>query len=452
MRLPPLLVVVAILSDLAACTPEIGTDPTPEVMEFDPSSTPPRVSEPSFAVVNPATMRIDLGLAGIDVPMDCQNQTAMTQAQCEFNQYLESLSGFPTATSARAPVSAEVDLATTMGNVSVVAASVAAATAQPMLADVSVGFDQATRYLQVATKKSWPVGSFVWMGVRGYERGIRAGGKPVVASVIYNLLKREREPDGPAQVLTCGATSADAIDATCPYLDLLSQQMSVEAARASLVRLESLRQAMITFRGWELMEAVGGIPKAEVAMLWGFPVHRAPVIDLNPKTGLQPQVTAADELRLAVNGEVDAATIQAFRIGNPGTVYFVNLTALAAGDLAGGFPAVTASVSGGAIVIKGSAPFERGKTYGIFVTRGAKTTMGTALVPPPISVLLMSRGKLSGSDGKSTVSSVSDEDALLLELGRQQLAMLLDSNLFVSVTGLEREDIAYLFAFPLGAP
>jgi hypothetical protein len=447
MRLPPSLSVVAIVFGLAACTPEIGTDPTPEVMEFDPSAMPPRVSEPTFAVVNPGTGRIDLGLAGIDVPPDCRNQTAMPEAQCEFNQYLESLDGFPTVSGARTPVSAEVDLGTTAGNVVVVAA-----TDQPMLADVTMGFDSTTRYLQVAPKKSWPVGGYVWLGVRGYEGGIRAGGKPVVASVVYNLLKREQRKGEPAQVLTCGAGSADAIDASCPYLGLLSQQMSVEAARASLVRLETLRQAMLTFKAWELMETVGGIPKAEVAMLWGFPVQRAPVIDLNPKVGLQPQVAAADELRLPVNGEVDPATVQAFRIGNPGTVYFVNLTALAANDLAGGFPPVTASVSGGAIVIKGSAPFERGKTYGIFVTRGAKAMGGKALVPPPISILLMSRGKLTGTDGKSTVSSVPDEDATLLEIGRQQLAPLLDNPLFVGVTGLEREDIAYLFAFPLGAP
>ncbi len=442
----PVLVAV---SFLVACTPDIGTDPTPAVMEFDPAGSPPRVSEPSFAVIDRATGRIDLGLAGVDVPDDCASQTAMPRAQCELNQYLESLDGFPTVTPGRAPVSAAVDLATAMvpGNVAVVEA-----TSQQRIDDLGVGFDATGRYLQVAASRSWPVGGFVWMGVRGYTGGIRAGGQPVVASVVYNLLKREREGDGPEAVLTCGAASPQAIDATCAYLGLLSQQMSVEAARASLVRLEGLRQAMLTLRAWELMETIGGIPKAEVAMLWGFPVQKGPVIELNPRAGLQPQVAAADEMRLPVNGAIDPATVRAFRIGNPGTVYFVNLTALAAGDLPGGFPAVTASASAGSIVIKGASAFERGKIYGIIVTRGVKADGGKALVPPPISVLLMARGSLMGGDGRSTVSSVSDQDAIQLEVGRVQLAALLDNATFVGVTGLRREDIAYLFAFPLVTP
>ena len=107
-------------------------------MEFDPNATPPRVSEPSFAVVNPTTGRIDLGLAGIDVPADCQAQTAMPPAQCEFNQYLESLDGFPTVAGARTPVSAALDTATATvpQNVAVVEAR-----SQRSIADVMVSFE-----------------------------------------------------------------------------------------------------------------------------------------------------------------------------------------------------------------------------------------------------------------------------------------------------------------------
>jgi hypothetical protein len=432
------------LTFLVACTPEIGSDPTPEVLEFDPSSTPPRVSEPSFVVINPSTGKIDLSLAGIDVPADCQNQTDMPQAQCEFNQYLESLDGFPTVAGARTPVSAPVDLASASvpANVAVVEAK-----SMSLFNEVGVAFDSTNRYLQVAPRKSWPVGAFVWIGVRGYEGGIRAGGKPVVASVVYNLLKRDDS-------LTCRADtrSPEMIEASCPYLGLLAQQMTAEAARASLGRLEELRQFMGATMGWTLMESVGGIPKAEAAMLWAFPIHSGPVIDLNPAVGLQPQLAATDEIRLAVNGELDPSTVRAFRaFSSAGTVYLINLTALAAMSPAS-FPAVAATYADGVISIKGAAPFERGQLYGVFVTKGVKSPGGKSLVAPPVSVLLMARGRLVGADGKSTVSSVGDSEALLLEAGRQQLAALFENTLFTATTGISREELAYLFAFPLGAP
>ena len=65
-------------------------------MEFDPTARPPRVSEPSFVALDRMTGKIDLSVAGIDVPADCSTQPATARAQCEFNQYLESLDGFPT--------------------------------------------------------------------------------------------------------------------------------------------------------------------------------------------------------------------------------------------------------------------------------------------------------------------------------------------------------------------
>ncbi len=434
-----------------SCTPDIGTDPTPEVLEFDPNATPPRVSEPSFVVINPATGKIDLGLAGVEVPADCHNQNAMPEAQCEFDQYLESLDGFPTVAGARTPLSAAVDTdtLTVPNNVSVVNA----ATQMP-ITDVTVTFDSASRYLGVTPKTAWPVGGFIWIGVRGYDNGIRAGHKPVVASVVYNLLRRDKSEAaaGTEYELTCGATTAAAIPDTCPYLGLLTQQMSADAARASLMRLEPLRQAMISLHGWQLMEQVGGIPKDQVAMLWGFPIHHNPVIDLNPKAGLQPKVAAPDELRLAINGDLDPATVKVGGVGQSGTVYLLNLTALGGGDLPGGFPKATVSVSDGALVIKAGAPLQKGQTYGIVVTRDAKNAAGKALVPPPVSVFLMARGKLIGDDGKSTVSTLSDIEATLVEAGRKQLATLLDDPTFVAFTQLRRESIGYLFAFPYGGP
>jgi hypothetical protein len=271
------------------------------------------------------------------------------------------------------------------------------------------------------------------------------------------LLKRETP-------LTCappGAPITDpaAISVSCPFYQLLNGQPGASDAvtRASLLQLERLRTLFnepppAGLAGWLQLAAIGGIPKAEAAVLWGFPVHSAPVIDLDPNVGLVPQVVGGDEVHLAVNGALAPETVKAFRIAQEtGSVYFMNLAALAQQNLGAGFPPVTASLVGSEIVIKASAPLSPG-LYGVVVTRAAKSPTGVAMVSPPISVLLMAHGPLVDAAGKSTVSSVSDANATQLELGRQQLAPLLENPTLAGVAWQRREDIAYLYAFAVGAP
>ena len=431
------------------CTPDIDTDPVPEVMTFEPTGMPPRVPEPSFLAINPATGKVDLGLAGIDVPESCAGVALGVRAQCEFNQYLESLDGFPSTAAARAPVSAAVDPASlTAANVAVVHGPLSAADAAvpARAADVAVSASSDGRWIQLAPSKPWPVNRSVWIGVRGYEGGIRAGGKPVVASTTYNLLRREES-------LTCAPAttpdmetlpSAEAIPAGCGYLAVLTRQMSELSARANLATLESLRRRLRP--GWGWMEQAGGIPRKEAAMLSMFPIHKAPVIDTLPRA------TGADEIRMTVNGALDPATVKGFRLAEqPGSVVLMNLGALAMGDLVAGFPAATITYVGGEIVIKGAAPFTLGSIYGVVVTKAAKDTAGRSMIPPPLSVLLMARGPVVDAAGNPTVSAlVGDSRAPTIEVGRQQLSALLDNPTIFELSGVSREQIAFLIAIPWG--
>jgi hypothetical protein len=447
---------VAILLALAfcACTPDIATDPQPAVMEFDPSAG--RVTEPTFAVVNPVTRLIDLGLAGIEVPADCSVVGPALQAQCEFSQYLESLDGFPTSSTARTPASAVLDMATLTPQ-NVAAFNVVPAPAS-LASVVNIGFDTNARYLQVAPKRSWPVGSFVWVGVRGYQGGVRAvGGQEVVASTAYNFLKRDDSVVCKTEGVCTTANLAEVIPAMCPYLQLLTQQMSDAAARANLVQLESLRCAL---RGgvlqgtdaWSLLAGVGGIPKAEAVVFWGFPVHSAPVIELDPAVGAVPQVLPTGEIQLSVNGDLDPATVVAYRFGqNEGSVYLLNLGALMTNMIAGSFPPATASYAGGVLTVKSDAPLAPG-TYAVVVTRDAKSPTGKALVPPPAVVLALARGPVVNAAGVSQVTSVSNAQAAVIEQSRLLLQQLLDNQLFVDLTRLRRETIAYVASFNWGAP
>ena len=95
-----------------ACVPDVAKDPRPEAMEFDPTAMPPRAPQPTGLVVDPVTHRINLALAGMVVPPDCTVVAPLSQAECEFNTYLQSLDGFPTVTPALAPATAALDPAT----------------------------------------------------------------------------------------------------------------------------------------------------------------------------------------------------------------------------------------------------------------------------------------------------------------------------------------------------
>jgi hypothetical protein len=427
-----------------ACTPDIDTDPLPEVAEFDPAASPPRVSEPTLAIINPATGLIDLRATGVVVPADCHTQMVMPEAQCEFDQYLQSLDGFPTTgVVARTPFSAALDPATTTVPTNVAAVQVQAGV-PALVTDATLKFDDVGKYLEVHPKAdSWPSGALVWIGVRGYANGVKTTtGSQVVASVPYNLLKRDES-------LFCKQTAAT-VDASCGYFALLAQQMAPEAARASLGQLESLRTAMNAYHGWELLAGVG-IPKAEAAVLWGFPTHSGPVIELRPP--LQVPVVKSDEIQLAVNGAVDPATVIAFQpTVQAGSVYLMNIAALMMGNLRDGFPEMTATFANGVITLKTAAPLVPGGAYAVIVSNQVKGPTGKAMVAPPVSVFLKSRGALSVA-GKSQVSSLPDEQALALEtMGRAPLVALLDNAMLGLVTGLNRGNISYLFAFTVEAP
>jgi hypothetical protein len=431
----------ALLASGLACAPTVAHDPVPEAMEFDPEAVPPRVPQPTGLVVNNQTHRIDFSLVGPAIPADCAVPGTLSRAECEFDQYLQTLDGFPTVTPAEAPVSAALDPSTlTLGtNVVVVAASSRAPTDQ-----VIVDFDGRTRSIALRPRRSWTIGESYWVGIRGYRNGVRAAnGAEVVGSPTQFLLKQESP-------LTCGASDPDHVDPSCPAVALLAQtRPSPGAAARAAFQLEAIRLGTLAGGGWALMEAAG-VPKQELAALWSFPIHKFSVPELDPTVGLVPMVTAPDEMHIAVQGTVDPDTLRPFVFGSQfGSVIVMDLTAAQGSNLLEGFPVVDTSIVAGAIVIKARAPFVLGHQYGVFLTADIKDARGAALVPSPVSVLLRLRGTLLSSDGHSTISTISDQDAAMLEVGRAQLATLFDGQ-FTPLTHVTREQLVYCFAFPLG--
>jgi hypothetical protein len=427
----------------AACTPDVGADPTPTAMEFDLTAVPPRAPQPTFLVVNPVTRHIDFSLAGIAIPDDCATQTALTEAQCQFDQWLQTLNGFPSVTPATAPASGPLDPATlTIGDNVVVVAT----TARTVVTDVAASFDDASESLTLTPPAGWTLGEFYWLGVRGYANGVlAAGGGEVVGSPTMALLKQDTS-------LTCDAPDPTQVDPHCPAFEVVAQGSPDDPAAAAgqLFLLEAARMAYATYQGFEAM-ALAQLPKEEIAVLWGFPIHTNSVPVLVPGTAAVPRVPADNQIAVGVQGPVDPATVSAFVVREQsGPVVVMDLTAAAAGDLQAGFPRVAATylpMPVGAIAIQAAAPFPAGHTIGLFFTNAIDSPDGQPLVASPVSVLLTLTAPLVDSAGHSTVSGVADADATALEAGRQQLAPLLDNPIFAPLTGVTRANLVYAYAF-----
>ncbi len=422
----------------ASCTPDIGHDPVPEAMEFDTEAAPPRVPQPTGLIVNPTTGRIDFALAGTPLPADCSKSEGLSPAECQFDRYLETLDGFPTLSPVSAPATAVLEPSTlTLGD-NVVIVPLRNPSTTP---NVALGFDDTARALTVRAVPSWAVGETYFVAVRGYEQGVRArSGTEVVGSPTQALLKQDSS-------LTCGAATPEAIDPHCPALELLAQTQADAAARASAVTLEAIRESYLASGIWQRL-AGAGLPKSEVAVLWEFPIHTASVAELDPSVGLVPEMSAANEIRVAVHGPVDPASVSAFVVRKvPGSVVLMDLSAAATGDLVAGFPEIEAEYTEGTIVMRGKAPFVAGHQYGVFMTNDLRAPSGAPLVPAPISVLLSLAYPVADASGKSLVSSVADADAVVLEAGRAQLATLFDNPVFGPLTGLTRDNLVYCFAF-----
>ena len=439
-RAPVRLMIAAVLA--AGCTPDVGSDPTPTAMEFDLTATPPRAPQPTFLVVNPETGRIDFSLTGTPLPEDCATQTALPEAECQFDKWLETLNGFPTVTPAAAPASAPLDPATATLGQNVVVVGVKGS---GPVTELAVGFDDASGSLTLTPPRPWTLGEFYWVGVRGYANGIRdAGGGEVVGSPTMALLKQETP-------LTCDAPDPTQVDPHCPAFEVVAQGApDPQTAAEQLFQLERIRtMGYVDGHGFDVM-AQAGLPKEEIAVLWGFPIHTNSVPLLVPGTAAVPHVPAQNQILVGVQGPVDPATVSAFVVReHNGPVVVMDLTAAAAGDLDAGFPRVAASYVAnlGAIAIQAAAPFPSGHTIGLFLTNTLHSPDGAPLVASPVSVLLTLTAPLVDSAGHSTVSGVADSEAAALEAGRKALAPLLDNPIFAPLTGVTRANLVYAYAF-----
>lgn len=423
---------VSLLGTLPACMPDIDTDPLPESLQYDPTTA--RVPEPIFLVQDPTTGKINLEATGAVVPDDCSTLDQYQVAQCEFNQYLQSMDGYPTLTPAKAPVSVPVDPTQAAEFVKVIDV-----THNEVAENLTFGYDEVGGYLTIDSPTGWNLGSKYVMAIQGYEAGLKgAEGEELVGSPIFHLL---RETDS----LTCGATKAEDVTEACKYYTVLKASAG-DGTGASLLQLEGIRQLYTMYGAFEAIEAAG-LPRGETAVAWGFSTHTNPVVELDPTKGLAPVITGESELRAKFKGVLNPDTVTAFSLAKTdGTVFLLDLTALAANDMLNGMPGFDVAIDGDELVLTTKKPLVAGNMYGILISNKVTDAQGKTLTPSPVTVLLRASAPLVDADQKSTVSSITDAQAVELEAGRATLAVLLDNELFAQLTGLTRADLAFVYA------
>ena len=483
----------------AGCEPEIGNDPVPSFMEFDTETG--RIPEPTIAAVSQTTGLLDFSPLGIDVPVGpgaCVDATGWEDsvAECEFFQYLETLDGYPTLSSMRCPANAPLDPATLTysgaadDTVVVLEGGVSKVTDSDGLI---VAFNPNDNYLYMDNPNGWEVGTLYIGAVRGYDNGVRTldatatDTDRLIASVIYNLLKREES------LLDCTPDAASppfynasaVVDETCKFYELIHEMFAADIPDPDILHatvvgllgsLEGLRQGYKGEDGftgmWDLVASQGQMPKDEVAVAWAWPTHSQTTVELQPVLGMVPIPSGNNVLRLSFKGTIDASSLVPFNLinGADATVYLMNATILVQ---ALDNPALigqavlrhTATIVADEIVLTADDPFIVGDRHIIMLVAKAEGDNRPAdflgihdvpagaeparpIVPSPLTVFLRSRGPLADAAGHSLVSKMDDATAASAEEGRVVLDGLFTNDLWPSLTAdLIRENVVYLYAF-----
>jgi hypothetical protein len=208
---------------LAACAPDIPDESPPAIVEmsFDPTGEPALAYEPTALAINSTTGLIDFSLAGIDVPgvpedraepvdpAACQEQAALSVAQCELYQYLERLDGFPTLATAKTPVAGPLDAASITVPDNLFVFDAVHGQAVP---ELKVTLDEEHEALAFEPAMGWDIGATYVVGVRGYANGIEgAGGEQVTPSRSTFRSRRRRTPRSIPTIATSSACASAAI-------------------------------------------------------------------------------------------------------------------------------------------------------------------------------------------------------------------------------------------------
>lgn len=471
-----------------ACTPDIAQD-TPadttssiEVL-FDPAAAVPVVPAPNDLAKDRTTGK----LAVPDAP-------GASDAQKEFNAYLNTLDNFPFESTASVTTSGDLDPATvTAANVIVI--------------DVTNGAAPATGYtpsfanktISIAPPKGgWTRGHQYAVALYAGDGGLKgAGGQAVHGSVTWALVSTD------APLVTCAANAPT----NCrPTVDIIpSTEHDAEKRLADqTAKAQQLEQIRLGYKPVLDALTAQGKPRATIPIVWTFSIADAAevlfdpadsiipfpnnvLLDAtdpakkhiklpNPKTfqpltdadcakpadqttalvcGLNtldgfsttvpPQSENSNDLGALQQGEIDPASLSQASVG---LAQLGQDKATSKTD-PNWQPCINCATSKKDAPLQTLqwnllAPLDERSTYLAYVTTDVKDTQQKNVISNPVFALARSKASLLTADGHSAVSIISDDQAKQLEPLRAGMAPALDA---LAAKGLTRDKIALAFAF-----
>jgi hypothetical protein len=394
-----------------------------------------------------------------DLPTD-------SPAQRNLNAYLRTLPGFPTTSTASARFSAALDPATVATGRSVLVVDLTTGT---VLDPSTVTATARGAQIVITPTQRWTPGHRFGVLVFGGEdpNGVRgASGETVIASPTFFFLRAERP-----LVVACEDPLNPACECTDPTLaSCHSVTAALDDARARAAEAE---RRPIDAALAQLLPATGR-SRRDLVLFWTFTTTNTLTAVLDPQRGTIPfpndllidQNTGRVSLPIAP-GDPQAATkmalntLDGFSTTAPITIP-VELPEGAAIDPTSLVPRLTvhlvnldprqgavqlsfrATAAPNAIVIEPiDALLPDQSRYAVLVTSDVRDTTGRTLRPSPTLVLLAGEHPLF-ADGRSTVSVLTDAEALRLEQLRIAYAPLFDR---LAAAGLSRESLAVAATF-----
>ncbi len=377
----------------------------------------------------------------LDLPIDDD----ATDAQREFLTYLNTLDGYPLSTSVEFPLTGPINESTITGSVVVLREE------GNQRVQARSHYDPDRGALVVTPREPWEPGHTYVVGIVGYERGLQgASGELVVADTPFFFLKSPSDLRDHVEAMpgdTREEREETAEDLATLQAELRPSFQLLATHGVHLDELAALTRFTTTARPAVLFDSDSG----------EIPMPNDLLID--PDTGLVDLPVDDDlddeerNIRQALNTYEGFATTGYIIVRS--TDDFADDTSPQAlrlfhRDATGVWQEVTdlergRFQDGSALWLRPRVALEPGERYAYVITEEARTASGHPHGAQPLGALIRGQSPLVDDDGRSTVSALTDEDALRVEPLRLRVDELLSQ--LEATEGLRRDRVAAAVPF-----
>jgi dienelactone hydrolase len=440
---------------------------------FNPSAVPPAVPTPTDLIRDPKT-----GLLGIP-----DNPTA-SPAEQEFNDYLRTLTGYPTATGGSLSFTAEIDDTAVADGIAIYEIDMTGASpkvAKVKADDYTVAYDKTTSTLSISPKVGWTRARTLAVVALGGDSALK-NKTPGLTKYPKRmaLMHLALSPHPLCESYDKSTASCGGAPLVSSFIDDPEDKPGALTGKQKAALFETMRQS---FHGvLELITAADSSLKSDdIAALWPFTTATQAEVIFDPTAGVIPfpndflldsttgkvnipatpgetaeekalrealntldgftttgtyfapyagkiDPTSADKAILAINAKTLQPISMEFKVDEKASV--IKCT-----------PKVPLPEKAQFIIVMTSKIKAKGE---LAADTGLQDDKGNYVVGSSANALLRSSQPLVDANGKSTISTVDDDTAKQLEAGRQQYAMLFTG---LKALQIEREDVVAFWAF-----